>query len=155
MGSRRQEVRGTASGISIIYSPLPTFQSMYTLITLFYISFLIIVLMVWNKRREIRTGHPSMASRLGVRTDHFFQSAFHAVGKVLSYINKHTFIALAQWVAFHILVHVRKVYVQGKHHFISNPHGKKMIDAVRGRGEVKSHGASFYLRRISKIEPKK
>jgi len=41
------------------------------------------------------------------------------------------------------------VYVELKHLFMQNPHGKRMIDAVRGRGEVKHHGASFYLKMIS------
>ena len=122
---------------------------MYTLIILFYVSFLFIIVMLWNKRGEIHTGHPSMASRLGTKTDHLFHKAHIIIKRGLSYINKHTFIALAQWMAFHVLVRVRKVYVQIKHHFISNPHGKRMIDAVRGRGEIKKHGASFYLRRIS------
>ena len=123
---------------------------MYTLIILFYASLLLIILMIWNKHREMMHGHPSVASRMGTKTDNFFDVIFSHVKKGFSYLNKHTFIALAQWMTFHVLVRVRDIYVYIKHRFISHPHGKKMIDAVRGRGEVKDHGASFYLRRISK-----
>ena len=125
-----------------------------TTIIIFYISLLLIVGMIWNKHHEVKTGKPSLISRFGKKTDDFFATIFASVKKGMSYMNKHTFIALGQWVAFHILLNIRKVYVQIKHHFISNPHGKKMIDAVRGRGEVKNHGASFYLRRISEVSKK-
>ncbi len=122
---------------------------MYTLITIFYASLLAIILMVLLKRREVRSGHPSLVSRLGRGSDHFFHAIFSAVGKAFSYLNKHTFVALGHWVAFHVLVHIRKVYVEIKSRAIANPHGKKILDAVRGRGEIRDHGASFYLRRIS------
>ncbi len=105
--------------------------------------------MVLLKRREVRTGNPSLLSKLGRGSDNFFHVIFQHVGTFFSYINKHTFIALAHWVAFHILVHIRKVYVEMKSRALANPHGKKILNAVRGRGEVKDHGASFYLRRIS------
>ncbi len=105
--------------------------------------------MILLKRREVMTGKPSIVSRIGSDTDHIFHAIFSAVGKALSYINKHTFAALAHLVAVFILKHVRNVYVHFKHRFISNPQGKKLIDAVRGRGEVTDHGASFYLRRIA------
>ncbi|MEI8328001.1 MAG: hypothetical protein WCG02_02590 [Candidatus Taylorbacteria bacterium] len=122
---------------------------MYTLISIFYISLIGAIGMLLMKRREIKGGKPSLISKLGRGTDHFFQTIFTAVKRFISYINKHTFIVLAQWMAFHVLKRVRNVYVAIKHRFITNPHGKKLIDAVRGRGEVKNHGASFYLRRIS------
>lgn len=105
--------------------------------------------MILLKRHEVRTGRPNIVSRLGRGSDSFFHSVFHKVGTFFSYINRHTFVALAHWIAFHILVHIRKFYVLIKSKAIENPHGKKMLDAVRGRGQVKSHGASFYLRRIS------
>ncbi|MEI8249110.1 MAG: hypothetical protein WCG07_01285 [Candidatus Taylorbacteria bacterium] len=123
---------------------------MYTLIITFYISLILVILMIWNKHHEVTSGHPSVLSRWGTKTDNFFNSIFAHIKKGFSYLNKHTFIALAQWMTFHVLVRVRKVYVYLKHQFISHPHGKRMIDAVRGRGEVKDHGASFYLRRISR-----
>ena len=128
---------------------------MYTLIITFYVSFLGIITMIVLKGHEVKTGKPTLASRLGSRSDNFFHRIFATFHKGVSYINKHTFIAVAQWITFHILVHIRKVYVEIKHQALANPHGKKMIDAVRGRGEIKDHGASFYLRRIGQKEEKK
>ncbi len=122
---------------------------MYTTIGIFYFSLIVILLMIVLKRREVKSGHPSVLSRLGRGSDQFFHRIFNAVGTALSYINKHTFVALGHWVAFHILVHIRNVYVEIKASFLATPQGKKMLDAVRGRGEIKDHGASFYLRRIS------
>ena len=107
------------------------------------------IAMVLLKRREIATGKPSLVSRAGSGIDHVFQDIFSKVSRGMSYINKHTFIALAHLAAFHALKSVRNVYVEVKHRFISNPQGKKLIDAVRGRGEVTDHGASFFLRRIA------
>ena len=122
---------------------------MYTLITLFYISIVGIMVMLLLKRREVKTGHPSIISRLGRGSDNFFHAIFGGFKKFFSYINKHTFVAIAHWMAFHTLKQTRNVYVEMKSRALQNPHGKKMLDAVRGRGEVKDHGASFYLRRIS------
>ena len=125
---------------------------MYTLIAIFYISLLAMLAMILLKRREAKTGRPNLISRLGRGSDSLLHSIYASGSAVIAYINKHTFIALAQWVAFHVLVHIRKVYVELKHRALSNPHGKKVIDAVRGRGQVTEHGASFYLRRISTEE---
>lgn len=122
---------------------------MYTLITIFYVSFVGIILMVLLKRGETRTGRPSLVSRIGRGSDQFFHTVFSAVSVMFSYINKHTFVALAHWMAFHVLLRIRTIYVELKARFIEHPQGKKMLDAVRGRGEVTDHGASFYLRRIS------
>ena len=122
---------------------------MYTLITIFYLSFIAMAIMVVFKRHEIKTGKPSFFSRLGKESDHVFHAIFNATRKGISYINKHTLIAVAQWMTYHVLVRVRKVYVEVKHKALANPHGKRMIDAVRGRGEIKTHGASFYLRKIA------
>ncbi len=127
---------------------------MLTLIVPFYISIIGIALMILLKRREVYSGHQSIVSKIGSGSDHFFHGIFSKMHQFISYINKHTFIALAQWVAFHVLLRIRKVYVEIKHHLLNNPHGKRMIDAVRGRGEVRSHGASFYLRRISQDKGK-
>lgn len=123
---------------------------MYTLISIFYISFIGMAFMIFMKRREIVDGKQSIVSRVGAGSDQVLQNIFVSIKRALSYINKHTFIAIAHWVAFHVLVRVRKVYVEIKDRSLSNPHGKRLIDAVRGRGEVTNHGASFYLRRISK-----
>lgn len=122
---------------------------MYTLITIFYISLIGMIALILLKRHEVKTGKQSIVSRFGQGSDHIFHALFGAVSRGISYINKHTFIAVAQWMTFHVLVRVRKVYVEIKHRALANPHGKRMIDAVRGRGEVRDHGASFYLRKIA------
>jgi len=105
--------------------------------------------MVLFKRNEVKTGKQSIVSKIGAGSDHFFTLVFDTIKKWISFINKHTFIALAHVIAYHVLLRVRHVYVEGKHQVLKNPHGKKLIDAVRGKGEVSNHGASFYLRRIS------
>jgi len=101
------------------------------------------------KRRELATGRQSVVSRVGAGSDHIFQAVFMAVRKGLSYFNRRTFTLLAHWVAYHVLFHTRRIYVEIKSQAIASPHGKKLLDAVRGRGEVSTQGASFYLRRIS------
>lgn len=122
---------------------------MYTIIILFYVSLIAMIAMIFLKRREINTGKRSPFSKIGDVADHIFLTIFNAFEKSISFVNKHTFMALAHFVAFHVLFRVRKVYVEIKHRFLINPHGKKLIDAVRGKGEIHRHGASFYLRRIS------
>ena len=105
--------------------------------------------MLMFKRREIMTGKQSVVSQVGAGSDHVFQAVFGTVRQGLSYVNRRTFIMIAHWIAYHVLKGVRHVYVEIKSQTLANPHGKRLIDAVRGRGEVKAHGASFYLRRIS------
>jgi len=122
---------------------------MYALISIFYISLLAMIAMVALKRHEARTGVPSLVSKVGAGSDHIFHAAYSTVRHGLSYFNRRTFIALVQWLAFHILKFFRTLYVEIKHRFISTDHGKKLIDAVRGRGEVSDHGASFFLRQIA------
>jgi hypothetical protein len=106
------------------------------------------ILMIVLKRSELKSGQPSPVSRLGRRADLTISSTYNSLRQVVNFFNRHTFIALAQWLAFHVLLRVRNVYVEIKHQALQNPHGKKLIDAVRGRGTVTGHGASFYLRRI-------
>lgn len=122
---------------------------MYALITTFYVSLIGVILMLLLKRHELKSGKATVVSRFGRGTDKIFGAVFSKIKLFHSYFNRKNLVAMAQWLAFHVLLRVRKVYVEIKHRFISNPHGKKLIDAVRGRGEVHNHGASFYLRRIS------
>ena len=123
--------------------------NMYTLLIIFYGSFIGIILMLLLKRREFRTGHPTVVSRIGSGTDRFFHALFSSIGRFFSYWNKRTLVALFHWAAFHLLKWGRSLYVEAKHRIISTPQGKKLLDAVRGRGEVRKDGASFYLRRIA------
>ena len=122
---------------------------MYILIALFYVSLCALLLMLALKKHEQKTGHPSLVSRIGSGTDHIFHAIFSRVGTWISYINRRTFIVIGQLVAFHALLGIRNVYVEIKHRTLQNHHGRKILDAVRGRGEVNKHGASLYLRRIS------
>lgn len=122
---------------------------MYTLITVFYVSFIAMIVMVLLKRSEVNGGKQSIVSKIGAGADHFFSFIFETLKRWISFVNKHTFIALAHLIAFHVLKRVRHVYVEGKDRALKNPHGKKLIDAVRGKGEISNHGASFYLRRIA------
>ena len=121
---------------------------MYTLITIFYVSFIAMIAMVLFKRHEINTGRQSLISKVGAGTDNFFTIVHEGLKRWISFINRHTFAALAHLIAYHILLRVRNIYVEIKDRALKNPHGKKLINAVPGKGEVSNHGASFYLRRI-------
>ncbi len=121
---------------------------MYPLIITFYLSFIGIIVMVLMKRHEVKSGKVTVVSRLGQGSDQFFHRIFSLVKEGASYVNKHSFIAIAQGAAFHVLLPIRKIYVELKHRALSNPHSRKVVDAVRGRGEITPHSASFYLRRI-------
>lgn len=122
---------------------------MYTLITIFYVSILAMLAMVLFKRREVMTGEASVVSRIGAGTDHVFSAVFVFCRKYLAYANRRNLVLVMHWLAFHILKFVRGIYVELKAQTLAHPTGKRLIDAVRGRGDVKSTGASFYLRRIS------
>jgi hypothetical protein len=102
--------------------------------------------MILLKRRELKNNHSSTSDNAIEKT---LSKLFGHIQYSIKLLNKKTFAALVQYITFHILFRIRKVYVEIKHRTLLNPHGKRMIDAVRGRGEVKNHGASFYLRRIS------
>ncbi len=104
--------------------------------------------MVLLKRREILSGQGIAASGIGQKIDRSFQAVWSAFGHFVAGFNRRNLIAVVQLVAYHILLRVRRVYVELKHRTLMNPHGRKVIDAVRGRGEIRNHGASFYLRRI-------
>ena len=122
---------------------------MYILISIFYISLLGIISMILIKRAEMKNGDLSIADKLESSVEVVLGKIYTKVSDYYKMLNRRTFIALAQFLTFHILLRIRNVYVELKHQTLQNPHGKRMIDAIRGRGEVKNHGASFYLRRIS------
>jgi len=105
--------------------------------------------MIIIKRKEIKTPKAFALQSTESSIEKNLTKTYTNFVKFFKMFNKHTFIALSQYLTFHLLFSIRKVYVELKHRTLLNPHGKKMIDAVRGRGEVKNHGASFYLRRIS------
>jgi hypothetical protein len=111
-----------------------------------------IVGMLSVKVMELRSGKRSLLSRMGSGTDHLFTDIYHKITKFLSYFNRKTAIALAQWIAYHILAFLRRTY--HKIHALAHlhPHTKKVIDMVHGRAEVgnSTRGApSAYLKRVS------
>jgi hypothetical protein len=97
---------------------------------------LAIVAMIVLKRREIVALKNNPISKISARADSFLDKNYSAIRKFISYLNKHTFIAITQWIVYHILLHIRKVYVEIKHQALQNPHTRNMIYAVRGKGEV-------------------
>ncbi|MEA2715179.1 MAG: hypothetical protein QOG91_207 [Candidatus Parcubacteria bacterium] len=115
----------------------------------FYAALIGIIAMICLKRHEIKSGRASVVSRLGKGSDHLCHSVFSTIKHGVSYVNKKTFIMIMQWIAFHVLVRVNKIFVAAKERALANPHSRKVIDAVRGRADIKYEGASFYLRRIA------
>lgn len=116
----------------------------------FFSSLVIIIGMIGLKSIEMRRGHKFFSTRIAEKSDHIFQAIYNGVRNAIAYINKHNAIALIQVIAYHILSWARSVYlrIQAKAH--AHPHSKKVIDMVKGKGEVdKNGGASFYLKKIS------
>lgn len=105
--------------------------------------------MIMIKRREVLSGQRTNLSSLGSSLDNTLHNLSQRIRLGIRYFNRKTLFAIFNILAYHVLLRVRKIYVEIKHRTLLNPHGKKLIDAVRGRGEVRNHGASFYLRRIS------
>ncbi len=122
---------------------------MYILISIFYISLIGIIAMIFIKRAEMKNGELSLADKIESSVEVALSNIYAKIVAYSKLLNRQTFVALVQFLTFHVLLRIRNIYVNIKHRTLQNPHGKRMIDAVRGRGEVKNHGASFYLRRIS------
>lgn len=117
---------------------------------LFYISLVGILGMFGFKASELHSGNKSLISRITVRTDKNFRAAYHFLKKMLSYVNKKSAIALLQWIAYHILSWAREVYIWAHRKAHSHPPSRRVIDMVRGKGEVKKNaGVSFFLKSIS------
>ncbi len=120
-----------------------------TPIIIFAVSLLGMIVMIIFRTLDIERKQESWISLILNKTDHFVFGIFKKIESWVSYINKHTAIALVQWIAYHILSVIRRLYlwIHGKAH--AHPHSKKVIDMVRGKGEIKeSGGASFYLKKI-------
>lgn len=116
----------------------------------FYISFAGILGMLGFKALEIRSGKKSWISRIINSVNHIVHDYAVNIKKFISYINRKSAIALIQWIAYHILSWVRSVYIWLHRKAHAHPPSKKVIDMVRGKGEVKNNGgASFYLKSIS------
>ena len=119
-------------------------------LTSFIVSLVLIISMIVLKYFEIKNNGTYFLSKLSKKTDSFFIGITLNIKKAVSYLNRHTFIALVQFVAYHILSRARKVYIWAYNKAHEHPHSKKVIDMVRGKGDIgKVGGASFYLKRIS------
>jgi hypothetical protein len=116
----------------------------------FLVSFAGILVMIQLKAKELRSGRKSWLSFITQRTDNFFNNVFSGVRTFFSYFNRRSALALTQWIAYHILSWVRSAYLWIREKAHAHPHSKKVIDMVRGRGEIdRNSGTSFYLRKIS------
>ncbi len=83
------------------------------------------------------------------RSDRIIEEAYARVMKFISYFNKRSAIALVQWIAYHVLSWARSAYIWLHRKAHAHPPSKKVIDMVRGRGEIdRNGGASFYLKKI-------
>jgi hypothetical protein len=119
----------------------------------FYISFLGILGMFVFKIAEIRSGKKTLISMLANKTDHMVGDSYQFLRRGFLHINKTNAIALIQWIAYHILSWMREVYIWTHRKARAHPPSKRVIDMVRGRGEVKRNGGvSFFLKSISSKE---
>ena len=123
---------------------------MITTIVIFYLSFIIMAFMLYMKRLELATGKKYFISNLADKNDYIFHKLHDDIRTIVSYFNKHTLIAFIQWIAAGILLWLRNLYIKLFHLAKKYPHSKKVIDMVRGKGEINSNGgASFFLKKIS------
>lgn len=122
---------------------------------IFAVALLGMVGMILLKIGEVRGGKKSLLSRAGDNTDQHVHAAYDKVKYAFRYLNKRSGIALVQWVAFHFLSWMHEIYKWAYDVAHRHPHSKRVIDMVRGRGEVdKNGGSSFYLKQISADSPK-
>jgi hypothetical protein len=130
-----------------------------TFILSFYLSFVGILGMLGFKALELRSGKKSWISRLADLTNHIVHDYFDRIKTFISYFNRKSALALVQWIAYHILSWARSLYIWAYKKAHAHGPSKKVIDMVRGKGEVNTNGgASFYLKKISEedeVEEKK
>lgn len=109
--------------------------------------------MITLKARRLKLDVRSQFSFVSEKVDHKIRDIFHDIRVFISYFNRKSAVALVQWIAYHVLSWARKVYMWGYDKAHAHPHSKKVIDMVRGRGDIENiGGASFYLKRITPEE---
>ncbi len=119
----------------------------------FYISFLGVIGMISMKSYEIRSGRRLWISKITDKTNRFFTKVYFYFTKLISYMNRKSAIALIQWIAYYILSWARETYIWAHKKAHAHPPSRKVIDMVRGRGEIKRNGgSSFFLKRISEVD---
>ncbi len=123
-----------------------------TIITtiIFFASLLGIIVMVWSKSRRLKIEVRSRFSFVSAKVDNKIRSVFVGIRTCISYFNRKSAVALIQWIAYHILSWARSFYIMLHKKAHAHPPSKKVIDMVRGKGQIdKIGGASFYLKKIS------
>ena len=121
-----------------------------TFVISFYISFAGIIGMLGLKVLENRSGKKSWITRIADKTNHTVHHVYDRLKLYISYINRKSAIALIQWIAYHILSWARETYIWAYRKAHAHAPSKKVIDMVRGKGEVnKNGGSSFYFKSIS------
>lgn len=119
----------------------------------FYVSLAGILGMLWFKAMEVRSGKTNWFLRVVNVMNHKVHDGYVWIVKQIRLINKRTAIALVEWIAYHILSWAREVYIWAHKRAHAHPSSKRVIDMVRGKGEVKKNGGvSFYLKSISEGE---
>ena len=105
--------------------------------------------MLWFKAMELRSGKTNWVLKAVNIMNHKVHDGYVWIKEKIAMINKRTAIVLIQWIAYHILSWARELYIWAHKRAHAHPHSKRVIDMVRGRGEVKKNGGvSFYLRSI-------
>jgi hypothetical protein len=121
-----------------------------TSIISFYISLLGIMGMITFKARELKSGKRSFISKLSDRTNHIVHDYYDKVVTLIKFINRRSALAFVQWIAYHVLTWARNLYIWAYKKAHAHAPSKKVIDMVRGKGEVnRNSGSSFYLKSIS------
>ena len=116
--------------------------------------------MLGFKAIELHSGKKSWISRIADMTNHIVHGHFDRIKRFISYFNRKTALALIQLIAYHVLSWAREAYIWAYKKAHAHGPSKKVIDMVRGKGEVNTNGgASFYLKKISEedeeVEEKK
>src|ERR1017187_4703908 len=87
--------------------PNCNFIHMIPLITIFYLSFILTIFMLYMKHLELVAGKKYFLTNLADKNDHIFEKLHADIRTGISYFNKHTFIAFVQWVAAGMLSWLR------------------------------------------------
>src|SRR3989344_1831823 len=116
----------------------------------FFASFVGSIGMISVKYFELKTGKKLWFALLVQRHDNMVHKAYSGVRKFFSYFNKHNAILFIQWIIVSILSWIRSFYIWVRAKAHAHPPSKKVIDMVRGKGNIVNNGgASFYLKKIS------
>lgn len=121
----------------------------------FFVSLLGIVGMLVLKARRLKMDARSKFSFVSEKVDGKIRVAFGGVRTFFSYFNRKSAVALLQWIAYHILSWMRSLFLWLQEKAHAHPHSRKVIDMVRGKGELDmTGGASFYLKNLAPKEEK-